>query len=423
MNPTKLTGLFCLTLSALFFSCKKDHTVAPAPDPTPAPVTSTRHLDLIFLAGQNNFGRDKDTLRKYELIISETNGKNLLDTVMPYNTHVIADMKTNQSLFNVTILFFSPFVQAFSIQTYKAIDISGLKNVPGSDSIPGLTFHLDPTTDGNVTYTNVHTVSGDPYYTAVGLFGESSQWNGGNISYSYTYHPGDYAYLIFPFSKLYKIHPISSAAEVVDFSKPDTAVGVKFNRPAIYPNYNFSLAGFPDTNNLSKFVSLSYDGAAFRSIPGADIVYPGKKVFQKYSFSYNAYDADYKNVVSYSLPSIDTIPADIPFPDPAWYTLTAAPNTVTADFTTHKPVSYDINCTIGKMFFTLTAAGDSTVQHPLDFLTSLKSKLLNGQDLSSLKISDIRLVSETGSNYQTYCSRQFDMTSLARTQITYQHIF
>jgi len=426
MRFFNLSVTVCLLLTIVVFSCKKDHSPAPPTDPgTPGP---TRHLDLTCLASQARL--QKDTSKKYELIVAETSGKILLDTVTTYNTHVITDLKTSQTLFDVTVIYNWVVDSNYNILTYKAVDISSWVNVPGSDSIPGsvsTTTPPPPTTSGTITYTNVHTTFLDPYFINSNGGGSGSQWTGGDISSSFYYAPGQPVYIIFPFTKLYSIHYLTSSADVVDLSKPDTAVGVKFNKPAVYAYSNFSLFGFPDTTNFSKLVNMSYYATNLGPNPSGDVVYPGKKVVQKYFFDYAFYSADNKNYARCYMPYVDSIPADVVIPDPAWYSFTATPNTVSSDFGTHKPTFYEVNANIGTMYFTITSPADSTVQHPLDFLSSMKSKLLNSRDLSSLKVTSISLATETGLNYQAYCNKQVNLTKISRsqsnTEISYQHIF
>lgn len=365
---------------------------------------SSLHINLNFPSSQ--YGLSIDPLKQYELIVSEGGGKVLLDTVTPYNSPIIAWLKTNQTLLDITTVRKWATTNNYLIHSYKAIDLTAWVNIPENDSVQLLSggTAAPPPVTGIMTYMHVNVPYGSYYNVLAGGRADTRQTNNSIIYGVYNASPGDYAYLIFPTLGLYNIHRITGASDTVDLSKPDTAVRVKFNKPAVYTTSGFSIAGYPDPGDLSHTVNLTYYTGAGTPLPDAtDLLYPGKKGFKKYFFSFYVSDGVNNNNADVNLPYADTIPADLPIPDPGWYTVSLTKDTtVSTDFKSHKPTYYDITSNVGDIRFTLTAPGDSTLLHPVKFFLALKSKLLGNQDISKMQMDLINIVTDAEPGYQAY---------------------
>lgn len=403
MEYTKPLAIIFLILSYLVVGCKKDHSSAPIPV-----KLDSLHINLNLPASR--IGQQIDPLNIYELIISESGGKVLLDTVTPYNSPIITWLKTNQKLLDITTVKKWATTGSYLIHAYKAIDLTAWVNIPDNDSVqlPSGGTPNPPAVLGITTYTNVNVPMGS-YYNVLNSYGSDAGLAYNRIMYSrYNTFPGDYAYLIFPTLGLYNIHIITGNGGMVDFSNPDTAVWVPFNKPAYYSTSRFNISGYKDPSDLSRLINLTYYSANGDQISDASgMFYPGKKYFKKYSFSYYVSDGTNNNSAGISLPYVDTIPNNPPVPDPSWYNVSLAKDTtVSVDFKTHKPTYYDVTAHVGDIQFRLTVPGDSTILRPVGFFIALKSQLLNNQNLSKMNLDQISIVSDAEPNYQAYWSKR-----------------
>ncbi|HEV2478147.1 MAG TPA: hypothetical protein VGS79_00725 [Puia sp.] len=397
----KPLALFCLICLAFATSCKKDHQA-----PQQQPLDSFR-LDLNFPARQNPnpYGR----LNYYELIVSEGSGRIVLDTLADFDVPVITWLKTNQKLLDVTIVQQTVGSLSTAVHTYKAIDLTAWTNIPDNDSIqiPAGGGGTAPTPLPTVvTYSGVNVPLGSYYNILENGLAEYGQAYSNAVYGTGTSWPGVYFYLIFPDLGLYNIHQIVGQSDAVDFSHPDTAVNVSFNRPAVYTASGFSIMGYPDTTNLETGIDLTY-----RTPPGAQLItnatnmyYPGAKGFKKYFFSYSASDAGNIDQVTVTLPWVDTVPANIAIPDTSWYTITKTADTgMSVQFNNTRPTYYNLVTTVlGNVNFTLTAPADSTLLHPVAFFRSLKSRMLGNFDYSQMQFSSIYIDMDAQPDYRTY---------------------
>jgi hypothetical protein len=420
MNHSRSLAIGCLIVYALCLSCKKNQ-----PAPHPPIVLDSFQISLNFPYSQ--YGLSIDPLKQYELIISETGGRVVLDTVTPYNTPVIVWLKTNQKLLDVTTVRKWATTNDYLVHSYKAIDLTGWVNIPENDSVQlptGGTAAPAPVT-GLLTYTHINVPYGSYYNVLAGGRADIRQTNDINAYATYNASPGDYAYLIFPDLGLYNIHRIVGAGDSVDLSKPDTTVRVSLSRPAAYTTSGFSLAGYPDPGDLSHLVNLAYynrDGSLITD--ASALVYPGKKGFKKYYFSYYVSGGVNNSFASVNLPYIDTIPASLPVPDPGWYSVSLTKDTaVSVDFTIHKPTYYDVTAHLGYIQFTLTAPGDSALLHPVPFFLALKSKLLAGQNLRAMQMDNINIVTDAEPGYQAYWAGHTHIYQFGKTPGSANAIF
>ncbi|HEY4108718.1 hypothetical protein, partial [Puia sp.] len=113
MKPFAL--VFTLTASIVFYSCHKDSSNSSSGNtPPPTNTTGTMKISLAMPA---------DTaVKNCELIISETGGKVLLDTVTSRGTTVGASLSTNATLVDVTLVEQHQYPQSgYYVYTYKAV--------------------------------------------------------------------------------------------------------------------------------------------------------------------------------------------------------------------------------------------------------------------------------------------------------------
>jgi len=394
-------SFIAIIISFVFFSsCRKGHS------PTPVPVI----LDSILI--NLNFPQSQshgptDTSIKYELIVSEAVGKVLLDTLLPYNTSIVQWLKTYEKLLDVTIVQKPATTNNYLVHSYKAIDLPAWENVPDNDSVQLPSGIISsPPVSGIIVYRNVNA----PYGTYFNLLDYGSGQTGfvnDIVAYGDFNAPiGDYAYLMFPTLGLYNLHRIESTRDTVYLSNPDTLTTVHFYIPSAYTSSGFSIAGYPDSNDLAHNMNLTYFtgfGTPFPSPDGSVLLYPGKKGFKKYTFDLYASNPNTSTFAGVNLPFVDTVPANLQMPEPNWYNISSVGNTsVNVDFKNHKPTYYDITSRVGDIQFTLTLPGDSTTPKPLNFYADLKSKLLTSQNLNTMQLNTITIVTNAETDYQAY---------------------
>ena len=133
-----LTLLSAPAFSLFFFACSKTNSSPPPPPP----VVGTMNINVSYPAQGPQF----------ELIISEPGGTVLLDTLAPTNTSIIAALKTNSTVVDVTTVL-SQGGNFFSVNTFKSIDASTLTGLtPGSYFIK---TKLGTTTPASLFYNNI----------------------------------------------------------------------------------------------------------------------------------------------------------------------------------------------------------------------------------------------------------------------------
>ncbi|HTI93814.1 MAG TPA: hypothetical protein VL727_24645 [Puia sp.] len=389
MTPYTLFALSGLTVGLFLSSCSKHHDPTPIVDP---PQVATININLAatpVAAGA------------LEVIISENSGKVLLDTLGPINNSLVATLHTNQKLLDYTLIDYNSYSSQYEITTYKAVDLSNwtsLFPIDYSPPIPPLSSR-----QASILYVNA------PLYNAV--FIRQSDYAGGNgfgqISgpagtYGFTYDQhgtNNYLYLLFEGTGLYNFHIPKGLTDTVDLSHMDTAVRLNFNLPAGYKVTSTFLIGIMDTTDFGRSMLL-YSSGSYAGAP--DMEYP-RKVVQKLE-SYVDGGNGKGNTFSYYGYG-DSVPATLPVPDASAYTISSSKNTnFSVKFALASPSYYYCAWNGTAIRWTLNCAPDSTTLNPLGLLTSLNSKMLKGQDLSSLAAGSFGFESAQGFKYQDFFS-------------------
>jgi hypothetical protein len=397
MKQSTLSALSLLLASILLFSCTKDNHPG-----TPPPTTGT--MTINFSALQSSL--------LYELIISDTGGKILLDTTTNFSSPFTAVLKTNHTFLDVTTIFYNTFDSTYGVNIYKSVNPSTWTSILPTDysvPIPPLSG-----TTASVVYVNVPPLSYNDL-TVTDYFGSysNSTFNLTPTSFDLTYTKysnSNYVYTVFPQSGRYNFHIPPASADTVDLSHIDTAVVLTFNKPAGFTMQNSFLVGFLDTTDFSKSVWL-FNDMGLTGLP--DMVYPTKLV-QEYELYSSATNGNNGTGFYYSY--ADSVPSTLPFPTPSSYTISSSQaNNFAVKFNSTTPTIYATSWRTSKVEFSYNAPGDSTNLNPQGFLTSLNSKMLQGQDLSGLSITSFYIQNIQGFDYNGFTSYQFN-PALVKTQ-------
>ncbi|HXO76125.1 MAG TPA: hypothetical protein VN824_12830, partial [Puia sp.] len=238
MKTLNLLTVLFLTLIALnLFSCSKGNSPAPPSNPGGGisnPVGSIR-INLEYPVDYNGSIQQGST---FELIISETGGKILLDTIGTTNTAISATLKTNSTLVDLTTVYRpNDGASGYTVETYKSVGPSGwgaAKKVVGAIPIPNFPFE-----QGNITYFHVPLTEPsavDPqwqqFYPTLRTEGLNTFYDSGtnHLSVSYIPYPGPghYAYLVLPAAGLYDLHMVTGNNDTVDLSHMSQAAKLHF---------------------------------------------------------------------------------------------------------------------------------------------------------------------------------------------------
>ena len=383
VSALAVLSLFCLV------SCKKNNTPPVEPPITP-PVIGTMNINLSYGAGTGFF----------ELIISETVGKILLDTLPPFHNSIVAALKTNQTLVDVTLITYDTAGKQYNLRTYKGVNpanwssvlLSGYDAPIANLSSKGASILYTHVPNGNASYLLLDDYVGT--YSSTYDFSIPGQYTLGYQQYS----NNNYLYFLLPFSGLYNFHVPKGLTDTVDLSHMDTAVTVSFTKPAQYTLQSCTLVGIMDTTDYNKSVFLYNNGSPSFGIP--DVEYP-KKLVQKFEMHAYATNTNKGTASYYSYG--DAVPSTLPLADESAYTInTSQNNNFSIKFNSSRPTYYYTQWQTGNLLWLIYASPDSTTLNPMGLLTSLKSKSLQGQNFSSLALTRLSFENTLGLDYQGY---------------------
>jgi hypothetical protein len=392
MRLNLIAALSILFLSCTFYSCKKDDNPTP---PAPPPVT-----DSTTKPSSININLSTSTPGE-EIIITETGGKVLLDTMSPYPNALVATLNTTQTLVDFSVVSYDTAYTQYVIKTYKGVNPSKWLSVDaGTYYLPAL---AGGPTLANVVYKNPPAVSFNGIWIA--------DYAGYNLQSGFSYPPGyivinysqysptNYVYFLLGAAGLYNFHIPQGINDTVDLSHMDTAVMLNFNVPGTFTVSSNRLNGIMDTTDFTKSIWLSPDDPAGST--AWNIEYPRKLVQEMELFVTATSPNGSALYYSYG----DTISPTLPLLDQSAYTLSSMQfNNFAEKFTTVHPSYYYTQWVGGEINYQLYASPDSTNLNPQALLTSLNSKILQGQTLSGLSLYAFYFENATGFNYADFFS-------------------
>jgi hypothetical protein len=172
-----------------------------------------------------------------EVIITDSGGKKILDTIPPYPATLTAALPTAQTLLDLSLVVYDTPEARYEITTYKAVNpskwttlASGLATGPNFPS-------LNATANAAVVYKNtplnaVGSFYLDDYIQGIEPYNQTPV--GGYLDLTYPeYKPGNPVYLLFPLTGLYNLHVPQTPTDTVDLSTMATATMVNFPETAI----------------------------------------------------------------------------------------------------------------------------------------------------------------------------------------------
>lgn len=394
----------CLAVGTLFlcaiFSCRQ---INIGPYPGRPPGNTTVSIDLIY---PNPDTTDYGTT--FELIISEPGGKILLDTIAPYNAPIVAKMTTSKPLLDVSTVIYSPTFNFYSMIINKSVQPETWEVIPNNppplpypNGIPGtITYMNAPQVDPN-------TIHFSSLPTTSTLEPSVADYANGQLDISYSGLSGNnLAYLILPTLGQYSYQPIHAVNDTISLSQMDTTIKVFFSMPSQYSLAASTMWGYLDTADFTKYLLLySY----YQSLPLGDLQFPpqGRVPAQKYAVDVEASSQNNEFLVYRTfgaIPPKGTL--TVPFPATSIYTLNSTTNDSFSVSFAQQPTNYTTNWSAGNINVSINAAPDSMLIRALPLVTSLHSKLLQGQPLSGLALQNFGYETAAGQTYATYYSHQ-----------------
>jgi hypothetical protein len=114
-----------IALCVIFYACGKSNSspsnpsnpVTPSPPTTP--IVGTMNINLAYADGGS----------QYELIISEPTGKILLDTLSTPPTAIVAALKTNDTLVDVTAIVNTANGATYTAYIYQSVNASTISRL------------------------------------------------------------------------------------------------------------------------------------------------------------------------------------------------------------------------------------------------------------------------------------------------------
>jgi len=394
----------CLAVGTLFlcaiFSCRQ---INIGPYPGRPPRNTTVSIDLIYPNPDTT-----DYGATFELIVSEPGGKILLDTIAPYNAPIVAKMNTSKPLLDVSTVIYSPTFNFYSMIINKSVQPETWEVIPNNppplpypNGIPGtITYMNAPQVDPN-------TIHFSSLPTTSTLEPSVADYANGQLDISYSGLSGNnLAYLILPTLGQYSYQPIHAVNDTISLSQMDTTIKVFFSMPSQYSLAASTMWGYLDTADFTKYLLLySY----YQSLPLGDLQFPpqGRVPAQKYAVDIEASSQNNEFLVYRTfgaIPPKGTL--TVPFPATSIYTLNSTTNDSFSVSFAQQPTNYTTNWSAGNINVSINAAPDSMLIRALPLVTSLHSKLLQGQPLSGLALQNFGYETAAGQTYATYYSHQ-----------------
>ena len=370
------------------------------------------------------------TTDSFELIISEPAGKVLLDTMARIKSPVIAALKTNATLVDVTYILdngsSSPGAPRYNVNVYKGVNPSTWVNLtsvllpqsyPWAGSVrPSMldchNFPAAAITDGNF-------LNSFQFSNGVNNSSTAAGYNAPIKEFTLTYNrrSGIYNYLVLPNLGLCKFYISNGDADTLDLSQMDTVNTITFSRPfpftLVYQRCTFQ--GIPDSTDLTK--SVSFINIFNPIAPGnGDLQFP-KTPMQKYETGIAARNSVNDDLYYYGYST--TIPTNLNFPDASSISvLSHQGDNFSVKFNNPASTTFCITrVESSNVFANIWSSADSATLQPISFITNLKSKMLNGVVLNDIVPKSFVFENVPGFPYAGYLAYTTNPTLLQTNQI------
>jgi hypothetical protein len=397
----KIKTTYAILTLLILNSCDKEPS---NPDPIPAPAE--RQLNLKYIKVE----RDSKT---FELIISDSSGNYLVDTIAPVEEMLTINFKSNETKYNITTIERSEARQSYKVNTYYQVypDQWALNQRYNFAALGGIITPSPQTS--TLTYYNVPTiVTTDPVLYQFGSsYGGTFDGSKREIRLNYNRPAPYYSFLLIPSLKLYKFYETVTGNDSVNLSTMDIARSVVYNKPFQLSDSIVSVVGFRKKDDISTYLMLYFnqpDGYT------GDLLYPPAGV-EQYLIQYSAVDK--KKETHYSFVLDDKVPASMEFLDDTYLKLTKkADSDFEIEFPRTLPSFYYFTLYDQKFDWKIyLPTGKRKIQLNDKLVDLRKSKMLNTYDFSLLKTL-VGITKANNYDFEGYLNAIFDPAAASKPQ-------
>ncbi|WP_266204965.1 hypothetical protein [Pontibacter kalidii] len=383
---TKL--LASLLFACTLLSCDSDNETAPAPLPV-------KTFDFSFRF--ENYLKAKD----FELILSDKEGKVLLDTLLAVNANHNLSVKSEDTKHDLTTILLDSTNNMCVIETFLQVnpDKWHLNFLPSASST---SFKHEK---AEITYTNVPYDS-DFHFRTKYKFGSgyTASWPGTNfvIKGFDRAVPTDLAYIMLPSHGLYLFTELTSDQTTADFSDAGKTEKRKYKKPSNVTDYRINLSGYTKAGDLNSRLDLYWSN--FYHSEEYDLQFPPTGI-DVYSLGVSYKDADgYLHNYHYSGKQI---PTEFDFSPTSDFSVSKSEfDDFMISFTTDKPdiynshwVAIDPSLIVNWIVY---GSPDVTSYQLKTFIEGLKSKKFADLDLPQLELLSVSTLKFKNHTYQDY---------------------
>ena len=411
--------LFLLCLA----SCKDEQDI-PVPQPEPeAPVPDepkqepeAREVPFTFSFTPSRYSYDSEVATEFELIVSQKDGKVLLDTLVAAGKNHGLSVRSEEDKFDVTTVYLDPATLNYVMRTYIQVNPDNWRvNQSGLRAIQG----KEP---ARIHYTNIPTGASTDYslttqvkFSGKNPTGYATDWDyRGNLSVGYARSlPTDTAYLLLTDLGKYIFAEITPGEPRVDFSGAKTAVKHQFDIPAgVAQPYSF-LVGHFKKGKYNQHMTL-YFGSG-----GEDyhLQYP-TTVIEEFNLNVTYSDVAGNSHGYYHIG--ESIPTDLGFLSEADFTVTKPEfNDFQIQFVEDKPTSYYMswNSEELKVDWRIYLSPEEATLKLKDYLQGLNVGYLEGLDLSGFSLRDVLTYKADGYTHQSLHDYLNDPDAMQRYEL------
>lgn len=387
--------LFTLTLTLLLCSCQKEIRFPE----TPKPVTNQIKLQYVPLHGATT---------RFELIITDSVNEVVLDTMLSVNEQ--HKIEFEEGGYSLTTIEYDDTEKKYKSRTYIDADASDWVIRPVDENQNLGSNNIASGADAKIQYQNVPTYTGFIFYKGSQVQNNSSvsitpMPSQKKIEVAFKRLDQYISYLMIPSLGKYKIHPTTSANDVVDCSQMETAKNINYTKPGNIVNSYINLFGFLNATDYNNGVQLFHtDPVIFGD--DYDLVYPDKGIARYFFYGLFA-DSDGGQYTYNSFN--DAVPQTLDFVDASYFDVVAnQPGDFEISFLKDAPSLYYLSYNSSKLQHIIYAAPDQNSINPSQFAAALaQSELLGGESLAGYKVDHVAYYKADNYSYPAYLNYIF----------------
>lgn len=378
----RIRSIAGLLLISTLLGCEKDKASEPAP--ISKPEVKTLEFDFSYAP----FSADT---KEVEMLVSQKDGKVLLDTLISARTKHTLTVKSEDTKFNVTTSLFNPLNNSYVIKTYVQVN-------PDNWHITDNIYNSEPveTEPSTIYYYNVTPENGYLFGTTQSDT-SGSTWYSNNITLEYKRRSNtDLAYLVLVEDGRYIFTEVTASNVFVDFLEASTTEKLNFKKPSGVERFSSTLYGYSKAGDYSQPILL-YKSNIFSV--SHDLQYP-TTVIKDFDLTIFYRDAEgafhsYNHVGA-------NIPAEMDFKPKADFAVTKSEfNDFQIEFAENKPSTYFMTWLSGsaalKIDWKIHLSPEETTFKPKEFIENLNLKFLEGEDFPVLSLYSV--TSRTAKDY------------------------